>query len=153
MGKTTLCKKVAWDWAKKLFTTFSIVFFVFLKLVKPGDAVENVIVQQNPFIRGLGVTEKRLKYILDTFGSQCLIILDGLDEHALGTNGDVLKILRGEKYFNCNIIVTSRPHSTKAIEKFFPTTARVNGFTYDKAKQFASKILSDERQNRSCFNF
>ena len=97
MGKTTLCKKVAWDWAKKLFTTFSIVFFVFLKLVKPGDAVENVIVQQNPLIGGLGVTEKRLKYILDTFGNKCLIILDGLDEHALGTNGDVLKFLRGEK--------------------------------------------------------
>ena len=83
MGKTTLCKKIAWDWAKKLFTTFSIVFFVFLKLVRPGDAVENVIVQQNPFIRGLSITEKRLKGILDTFGNKCLIILDGLDEHAL----------------------------------------------------------------------
>ena len=153
MGKTTFCKKISWDWAKKLFSTFSIVFFVFLKLVKPGDAVENLVGQQNPFIRGLGVTEKRLKYILDTFGSQCLIILDGLDEHALGTNGDVLKILRGEKYFNCNIIVTSRPHSTKAIEKFFPTTARVNGFTYDKAKQFASKILSDEDKIEAVLSF
>ena len=28
-GKTTLVKKVAWDWAKKIFGTFYIVFFVF----------------------------------------------------------------------------------------------------------------------------
>ena len=153
MGKTTLCKKVAWDWAKKLFTTFSIVFFVFLKLVKPGDAVENVIVQQNPFMRGLGITEKRLKYILDTFGNKCLIILDGLDEHALGTNGDVLNILRGEKYFNCNVIVTSRPHITRTIETFFTTIARVNGFTHDKAKQFASKILSDNAKIAAVLTF
>ena len=61
MGKTTLCKKIAWDWANKIFTTFSMVFFVFLKLVKPSDAVENIIVQQNPFIRGLHITEKKTK--------------------------------------------------------------------------------------------
>ena len=143
MGKTTFCKKIAWDWAKKLFTTFSIVFFVFLKLVKPGDAVENVIVQQNPFIRGLSITEKRLKGILDTFGNKCLIILDGLDEHALGTNKDVLKIIRGERCLNCNIIVTSRPHSTSIIQQYFPTIVRVDGFTIEKAEQFVSKILRD----------
>ena len=31
MGKTTLVKKIAWDWAKRLFVKVSIVFFVFLK--------------------------------------------------------------------------------------------------------------------------
>ena len=49
--------------------------------------------------------------------------------------------------------MTSRPHSTKEIEKFFPTTARVNGFTYDKAKQFASKILSDEAKIEAVLTF
>ena len=31
MGKTTLLKKVTFDWAKGIFTAVSIVFFVFLK--------------------------------------------------------------------------------------------------------------------------
>ena len=153
MGKTTFCKKIAWDWAKKLFTTFSIVFFVFLKLVKPGDAVENIIVQQNPFIRGLSITEKRLKGILDTFGNKCLIILDGLDEHALGTNKDVLKIIRGERCLNCNIIVTSRPHSTSIIQQYFPTIVRVDGFTIEKAEQFVSKILRDKKKIEAVLDF
>ena len=153
MGKTTFCKKIAWDWAKKLFTTFSIVFFVFLKLVKPGDAVENVIVQQNPFIGGLHITEKRLKGILDTFGNKCLIILDGLDEHALGTNKDVLKIIRGERCLNCNIIVTSRPHSTSIIQRYFPTIVRVDGFTIEKAEQFVSKILRDKKKIEAVLDF
>ena len=33
MGKTTLGKKVGWDWARGMFKMFSIVFFVFLKFV------------------------------------------------------------------------------------------------------------------------
>ena len=37
IGKTTLIKKIAWDWATGTFTQFIIVFVVFLKLVKPGD--------------------------------------------------------------------------------------------------------------------
>ena len=93
MGKTTLCKKIAWDWARRLFREYNIVFFVFLKLVKPEDVVEKIIVQQNPFLAGLSISESTVGSILKTFGSRCLLILDGLDEHALGTNQDVFKII------------------------------------------------------------
>ena len=82
-----------------------------------------------------------------------MLILDGLDEHALGTNQDVLKIIRGEKLLSCSIIVTSRPHSTKQIEKYFPVILRVEGFTYNKAEQFASKILSDNQKVAAVLNF
>ena len=87
------------------------------------------------------------------FGNRCLLILDGLDEHALGTNQDVLKIIRGEKLLSCNIIVTSRPHSTKQIEKYFPVILRVEGFTKSKAEQFASKILNDKQKVKTVLTF
>ena len=125
MGKTTLCKKIAWDWAKRLFTEFHIVFVVYLKFVKPQDVIENMIMIQNPFITGLNISERIIGIILRKFGTMCLLILDGLDEHTLGSNDDVLKIIRGEKCLDCNIIVTSRPHSTRAIEKYFSLIARV----------------------------
>ena len=91
MGKTTLCKKIAWDWARKLFKEYHIVFFVYLKFVKPQDVIESIIMKQNPYIVGLNITERKIEGILKTFGSKCLLILDGLDEHALGTNEDVSK--------------------------------------------------------------
>ena len=112
MGKTTWSKKVAWDWAKGLFQTFSLVLFVFLKLVKPGSTIENTIIEQNSCMTGLKIRDRTLGNFLETFGNRCLLILDGLDEHALGTNKDVLKIIRGEKMLSYNIIVTSRPHTT-----------------------------------------
>ena len=153
MGKTTQCKKISWDWAMRLFTYFHIVFFVFLKLVKPGDIIENVIIKQNPYIKGLEITEQKIRDILRLLGNRCLLILDGLDEHAIGTNKDVLSIIRGEKYLKCNIIVTSRPHISKQFERYFPTVVRVDGFTRNKAEQFASKILNDQKVIKAVLNY
>ena len=153
MGKTTLCRKIAWDWARKLFTEYDIVFFVYLKFVKPQDVIENVIMKQNPYIAGLNITERKIEAILTRFGSRCLLILDGLDEHYLGSNKDVFKIIRGEKFLDCNIIVTSRPHSTRKIEQYFAMIARVEGFTENRAEQFASKILTDREKISAVLNF
>ena len=145
MGKTTLVKKITWDWAKKVLRVFSFVFFVFLKIVNPGDLIENVIIEQNPALEGLGITPEKLRVILDTFGNRCLLVLDGLDEHALGQNEDLLKIIRGQKRLDCNIILTSRPHSIRQIQQYFPTIVRIDGFTYSKAELFAAKLLGDQR--------
>ena len=153
MGKTTLLKKITWDWSNKIFKAFAIVFFVFLKLVNPRDRIENVIIEQNPYLEGLGITPEKLKAILDTFGSRCLLVLDGFDEHALGQNEDVLKIIRGQKLLDCNVIVSSRPHSTTSIEQKFPTIVRINGFTLSKAKAFASKLLSNKSKIQDVLQF
>ena len=153
VGKTTLMKKIAFDWATEEFTKFVVVFVVFLKLVKPGESIENVIINQIPELEGMNVTPEKLTAFLETFGNRCLLILDGLDEHALGQNTDVLKIIRGQKLLYCNVIVSSRPHSTKYIEKHFPTVVRVNGFTREEAEKFTLKILGEEKKVLDVLNF
>ena len=153
MGKTTLMKKIVWDWASWIFTTFTIVFFVLLKIVNPGDFIENVITDQNPVLEGLGITPEKLRTILDIFGNRCLLILNGLDEHALGENEDVLKIIRGQKLLDCNVTVSSRPHSTQKIQQYFPIIVRDDGFPRNKAEAFACKLLSDQNKIQDVLNF
>ena len=75
--------------------------------------MENVIIQQTPTLEGLSLKRDQVENILETFGSRCLLILDGLDEHALGQNGDVIKIIKGQKFLRCHVLVSSRPHSTR----------------------------------------
>ena len=101
----------------------------------------------------MNVTPKKLRAILETFGNRCLLILDGLDEHALGQNQDVLKIIRGQKLLYCNVILSSRPHSTKEIGKYFQTVVKVNGFTRGEAKKFSFKILADDKKVQDVLNF
>ena len=153
MGKTTLAKKMAWDWAQESFIRFSLVFFVCLKLVNPGDAIENAIIQQTPPLEGMGIPPGKILQILNRFGSRCLLILDGLDEHALGQNLDVMKIIEGRKFLHCNIFLTSRPHSVSGIKKYFNTRVSVNGFTREQAQIYAQKILGNAKQVQSVLNF
>ena len=153
MGKTSLSKKIAWDWAKRLFVKVSIVFFVFLKLVKPGDFIEDAIVQQTRKLQKKQIERKRLINILEHFGHRCLLILDGYDECLLGQNEQLTDILSGLKFENCNIILTSRPHSIVDIEEYFDTIISVEGFTQSEARKFASRIVDDRKKIKAVLNF
>ena len=97
MGKTTLEKKMGFDWARGIFKKYSVVFFVHLNLVKPGDPIEYVIIQQHPELEGLNLSARKIRSMLERFGGRCLLILDGLDEHGLGKNEDVMKIIENRK--------------------------------------------------------
>ena len=46
MGKSTFGRKIAYDWAKGVFTAVSDVFFVSMKLIRPGQTIENIIIDQ-----------------------------------------------------------------------------------------------------------
>ena len=153
MGKTTLGRKISWDWARGDFKKFSKIFFVSLKLVKPDNSIENVILQQNPELEGLDVSHQKLKALLDRYRNRVLIILDGLDEHGLGQNGDLIKIIKNQKLLGCPILISSRPHSTWGIENYFPTVVKLDGFTEKEAKKFVSNFFTDESKIEQIMKF
>ena len=153
MGKTTWVKKIAWDWAKKNFEKFSLILLVYLKLVQPGDTLEYAMIHQIPELEGLHVSPTKLESFIEHFGERCLLILDGLDEHAYGSNKDVGKVLQHRKYLNCNILITSRPHSTAEIQGSCQTVVSVEGFTPNEARKFASLIVKNERAVEQILDF
>ena len=153
MGKTTLMKKITHDWVMGRFAYVSIVFFVMLKSVKPGETIENVIVNQIPELEGNHVTPEKVRTILEKFRSRCFLVLDGLDEHALGKNIDVVNIIENRKLPNCKVIVTSRPHSTGDIEEHFDTIGRVEGFTCGEAAKFVKSIVDDQNKVEQILEF
>ena len=153
IGKTTLLKKMGWDWAKCLFARFTVVFVVLLKLVRPKETIENAIIHQTPILEGLEVTQQKLSRFLNKFGSKCLLVLDGLDEHVAGENTDVHRIIKRKKYLSCSVVVSSRPHSVRNLENYFDTIVRVNGFTLKEAEEFAMKILHNESKVRQVLRF
>ena len=153
MGKTTLGKKIGWDWSKGEWRILWAVLFVFLKYVQPGESIEDVIIKQNPELEGLGVSPQKLRRILQRFGDKCLLILYGLDEHGLGQNEDVLKIIKNQKLLDCGIIVSSRPHSTRKVVSYFPAVVRVDGFNWEEAERFISNFFKDKRKIEKVMKF
>ena len=144
-GKSTLAKKIAYDWAKGLFKRFSIVFFISMKLVKPGDSIENMIIDQNG-LGDLNFTAQKIKGILDKFGSDCLVIIDGLGDHTLKNNEEVLRIVQKEKV-NFNFLVTlSETNFPDNIDEYFETISQVQGFNGSDIKSVVAKLGDNHRE-------
>ena len=153
MGKSTLGRKIAYDWAKGVFTAVSVVFFVSMKLIRPGQSIENIIIDQTPVIEGLGVKEPMLKMILKGFGNKSLIIFDGLDEYDLERNENVRKVIEGRNLLYCNILLTSRPYGIEKVGKYFPIHVRIEGFSKYQAENFISQYLPNPESTFDLLNF
>ena len=153
MGKSTFCKKVAYDWAKGIFTAVSVVFFISMKLIQPGQTIENIIIAQTPPIEGLKFGEKKLTTILERLGSLCLIIFDGFDEYDYKSNDNIRKVIEGRQLMHCSILLTSRPHCVDKIGKYFPTQIRIEGFSRDHADRFVTCNALREDKKLDLLNF
>ncbi len=143
IGKSTLIRKIAWDWAKGIFKSFIVLFVIVLKLVNPMDSIEEMIIQQNPILEGEKLDKKTIKAILEKHGDQCLVLLDGYDEMPEYVKA-IKNLLEKRMHPKCNIVLTSRPNSVTKIETYFKTVACVEGFSKAKAREYIEKILVDK---------
>ena len=89
------------------------------------------------------------KDMFDREGKGVLFILDGYDELPveLRRTGLLLKLIKGEVFPKCSVLVTSRPSATKDLFKVCrPQIKRhveILGFTQESVRDYASSIFSD----------
>ena len=141
-GKTTLSKKISFDWGRGVFRTFTIVFLIMLKFARPGDSLEIIIIQQTPALEGIGVTTLQLNSVLTKYGRKCLIILDGFDE--LRGNNSILRLIKGQDHLNVNVLLTSRPHVSCYVERYFYSKFNIKGFTLEQTEQYIMKLTDND---------
>ena len=153
IGKSTLSRKITFDWAKGSLSAFAIVFLISPRFTQNGTSIENIVINQYSFLEQLEIKEGKLKAIFEIFGAHCLLIFDGFDPTSIANNRDVQKITEGHKLPQCNVLVTSRTHSARQIKKFFNKIVTVEGFAPDMAAKFAGRILSDSQAITNVLNF
>ena len=142
VGKTTLVRKIALDWANGTFTRFSIVFLVSLKQMKREQSIERAMLQQTGLDKLEDLTKEKLRYVLETVGSECLVIFDGLDESDCS---DVTAGVKGQKLFFCNVLFTSREANVaNTPEQFFTSTYDLTGFSSDYTEWYLAKFVTDQ---------
>ena len=119
-GKTLLCKKIAYDWAKGTFTKFKIILVVFVNAIGSFSSIEDAIVKQYCLDNK---QEGILRYILKVYGSECLVVIDGIQED--------LSFLQSP----FNLLVTSGPLSHSNIESQFDKVCETQGFTENEVRE------------------
>ena len=99
------------------------------------------------------------KYVVHREGKGVLFILDGYDElpNDMRCRGLLVKLIKGEVFPKCSVLVTSRTSATKDLFKNCrPQIQRlvtILGFTQEGVKHYASSIFSSEPEVLQDFLF
>ncbi|XP_068687733.1 uncharacterized protein [Montipora foliosa] len=145
IGKTTLCLKLAYDWANESMPSTSPAFeLVFLLKCRDldGDIMEAISEQLLPDDIEVKTKEGLLNFITDPVNQErILIILDGLDELPEKSQDHVSKLLDRKILPLCYVLATTRQErGIEARKEFaFDICLQIEGFTEEDSFEYIRK--------------
>ena len=157
MGKTTYCRKIAYDWAKgRLWTTekpcstrkqkekdcfpkFETVLLLSCRDMK-SDLWEAIDDQLLP--RKVGEDREKLFNFIRKNQSKVLLLLDGLDEAPTSKLRDFEEIIQGRSELTkCHVVATARHEAGMKVRIHCDTLLQIEGFTEEDAMNNISKFF------------
>jgi len=145
MGKTTLCKQIAYSWATESLLNNSLVFLLFLR----DPAVQNIYSLKDlihyfyNFEKSASLLAEQCAEILFRRNDiDITIILDGYDEFC-DNKGNLLvtKIGKRECLLHCKVVITSRPIASEKLQAISDIKVEVLGFTKESKTTFIEQEL------------
>ena len=150
IGKSTFCKKAAYDWSKALkeiLKNFSILLLINLRDVRDLEDIRDVLRASKLLASDGPISVDSLYDYIINNQDKVLLILDGYDEYSCAKeHSPILAIWKGEQLRDCHVIVTTR--QLKCDELIGPSHVQleVQGFkSWERIKTFARKFLVGEQ--------
>ena len=149
VGKTTFLAKLVNDWMTGVdFKDIELLFRIPLREAQKTEHFGNII---QKYLSDAAMYGSRLDEYIRTNQKQVMLLLDGLDEFngditGVDENNVLAQIMRGDKFKECVVIITTRPWRADKImnntelEKRF-TFVTVEGFAEENVKEYAGKFF------------
>ncbi|XP_068751416.1 uncharacterized protein [Montipora capricornis] len=147
IGKTTLCLKLAYDWAtESLPSTFPVVDLVLLLKCRDfdGDIVKAISEQLLPEDMEETSKKRLMNFITDIHSQErILIILDGLDELPEGSKHHLDKLLERKVLPFCYVLATTRQEKGIEVRKqfAFDICLQIEGFSEEDSFEYIRKYF------------
>ena len=148
MGKTTLCKEIAYQWAEGvLLKNTKILFLVILR-----DPAVQKIRNLKDFIHYFycfepsyeGLSKQCAEILTQRDNSDITILMDGYDELSDKGNDILIKnIIKRRVLSQCRIVITSRSIASQNLQKLADVSVEVLGFTEQSKGEYIEKELKD----------
>ena len=155
MGKTTLCKEIACQWAKgELLKDTEMLFLLFLR----DPAVQNMY-DLSDFIQyffkfkqsSQDLSKQCAKILEKRDNSDITILMDGYDElRNKGNNLIIERIIQRQILPQCRIVITSRPIASEKLQKLADVKVEVLGFNDESKNKYIEKELKDYSEKAEC---
>ena len=148
MGKTTYCKKYAYDWATKQqepqgcgSTAFKVVLLLKCRDIH-SDVWEAIDDQLLPRDIDEEVKQQFFQFIREN-QSSILLILDGLDELPSSKLSMFSELIEGRVLPRCHIVATARHEAGKEVRKCCDALLQIEGFTEKHVIEFVTKYFKE----------
>ena len=142
MGKTTLCKEIAYQWAQnhQSLTYLKLVLFISLEDVVRDKikALEDLLLYFYNFDKTADDFAKQCAGILQQRNNHdILVIVDGYDINHDSTKDSFLtQIVKRKVLKECKIIITPRDVCTSVLQNFVDIRIEILGFSDEKKKEY-----------------
>ena len=150
IGKSTFCKKAAYDWSKALKEI--LMNFCILLLIKLRDVcdVGNIrdVLRASKLLASDGPisVDSLYDYIINN-QDKVLLILDGYDEYSFAEeHSPILEIWKGEQLRDCHVIVTTRQLKCDELRGPSHVQLEIQGFkSWERKRTYARKFMASEQ--------
>ena len=149
IGKSTFCKKAAYDWSKALKEirkNFSILLLIKLKDVCHVGNIRDVLHASKLLASDGPISVNSLYDYIINNQDKVLLILDGYDEYSCAKeHSPILEIWKGEQLRDCHVIVTTRQLKCDELRGPSHVQLEIQGFkSWERKLTFARKFMAGE---------
>ena len=136
VGKTTLCSRIATDWANgtiRGLNRFNLVMLVPLRRISEATEVDELF---HMYTDHKKTREEVIDVVTGNSGRGIMLLLDGFDELTpdLRNKSLFVDIINGRRLTNCTVFVTSRPYASQKLQRICNRHIEILGFSRDKIK-------------------
>ena len=145
VGKTVLCKEIAYQWAtKQLLLDKSVLFLLMLR--NPGvQKLKSLFELAEYCCRNPNATKAMEQYLYSTQGSNLVIIFDGYDEISdnVRQHSLIADIINRTVLPKRTLVISSRPLCTAHLHHNVDCRVEILGFTNSDRQNFIQESLRD----------
>jgi len=145
IGKTVLCKEIAYQWAtKQLLQDKALLFLLFLR--DPCvQQMKSVLELVNYCYKNNVVSKTVADHLNETQGNDLVILFDGYDEISKNVRQDsfIADVILRRVLARCTLVITSRPSAASQLHDNVSCRAEILGFTNSNRQQFIQESLKD----------
>ncbi|XP_022809479.1 uncharacterized protein LOC111346462, partial [Stylophora pistillata] len=157
IGKSTFCKKAAYDWSKALkeiSMNFCILLLIKLRDVcNLGDICDVLSASKLLASDGPISVDSLYDYIINN-QDKVLLILDGYEDYSCVEHSPILEIWKGKLLKDCYVIVTTRHIQCDELRGPSHVQFEMHGFkSLDQIETFASKFLATGKDVEEFMSF
>ena len=147
IGKTYLCKEIAYQWSQEqLFPEKKLLFLLFLceQNVQSLNSIKDLVAFSCKQENNESV-ESITKYLQDTDGESLVLILDGYDEISGKLPDDHLisNILKRIQLPKCMLIITARSSAYGLLYRLADCRIEILGFTENDRQEYIKQAFKD----------